>query len=144
MLFEFICGSLPYGNNATDPYGIFAEIKSHPLKFPSFVQDQDAQSVIRRLLSKNLVERSVNNGFNGIKKMKYFSTLEWENLASGKIQPPYVPKKFRNINANHLYKSMKGDSFLKEFYKTQNTKNPKKNKLLFDNAEIQVWDENKI
>ena len=42
MLYEFMCGSLPYGNNATDPYGIFAEIMSQPLKFPSFMNDQDA------------------------------------------------------------------------------------------------------
>ena len=55
MLYEFMCGSLPYGNNATDPYGIFAEIMSQPLKFPSFMNDQDAELVIRRLLSKNYV-----------------------------------------------------------------------------------------
>ena len=117
---------------------------SRPLKFPSFFHDNDAQAVIRRLLSKNSIERSVNNGFQGIKKMNYFSKLDWENISTGRLEPPYIPKKFRNVNAKDLYKGVKGDQFLTSFYKTQNTKNPTKKKLVADSAEIQIWDSERM
>ena len=63
MMYEFVCGKLPYGNNSTDPYGVFAEIMSKSLRFPPFVHDKQVEQLINCLMNKKSVERSVNNAF---------------------------------------------------------------------------------
>lgn len=60
---------------------------------------------------------------------------------NGKMAAPYIPKKFRNANSNNNYKNLKGGLFLEEFYKTQNKKNPSSKKLLAENADIELWDQ---
>ena len=121
MLYEFVCGTLPYGNDAKDPYAVYNQILETKLKYPSFVNDPDTQAVIEVLLSKNPSERSVNDGFTGIKKMNFFDRIEWDQIAKGKCLGPYIPKKFRNININNYYKSLRGTPFLTEFYKNKGT-----------------------
>ena len=47
VLFEFICGYLPYGENAGDPYEIYEEIIKTKLKFPEFVKDKKTIAIIK-------------------------------------------------------------------------------------------------
>jgi cGMP-dependent protein kinase len=43
MLYEFVCGALPFGNNASDPYQIYTETLEADVKFPSFFNDTDTK-----------------------------------------------------------------------------------------------------
>eukprot|EP01068_Selenidium_serpulae_P009848 Selendium_serpulae@DN5334_c2_g2_i1.p1 len=45
-LFEFICGPLPFGNDAEEQLEIFRDILSAKVAFPHYVSDQDAMSLI--------------------------------------------------------------------------------------------------
>lgn len=45
-LFEFMCGVMPYAEDAQDPYEIYEEINTKELKFPSFLKDRKAKLLI--------------------------------------------------------------------------------------------------
>ena len=53
--------------------------------------------MIRFLLQKSPSDRTSKDGFEGIKKMKYFQGVDWKNLT--KMNAPYVPKKFRKVSS---------------------------------------------
>ncbi len=39
MLYEMVCGKLPYGENVNDPVDIYKEIIKTKLKFPKYFDD---------------------------------------------------------------------------------------------------------
>lgn len=45
-LYEFLCGAVPYAENAEDPYEIYEEIMNKPLQFPSFVKDRKSKKIM--------------------------------------------------------------------------------------------------
>jgi hypothetical protein len=63
--------------------------------FPSFVTDDNAKTIIKRLLTKNIQVRSLG-GLEATRNSPYFNNFNWDDLYQGKMVPPYVPKKFKN------------------------------------------------
>lgn len=53
MLFEFMAGYVPYGEEAEDPLQIYQEILKNPLKFPKNMKDTNINGFISLLLCKN-------------------------------------------------------------------------------------------
>ncbi|KAK2196093.1 bifunctional cGMP-dependent protein kinase [Babesia duncani] len=92
-LYEFICGPLPFGNDAEDQIEIFREILKGELKFPKYVKDQEAMNLIRRLLCRVPEVRigSSINGYKDIKEHSYFSDFDWDKLIGRVLEPPLVP-----------------------------------------------------
>ena len=46
-LFEFLCGGVPYAEEAEDPYEIYEEIiKKNSVKYPPFLKDKKAKRLI--------------------------------------------------------------------------------------------------
>ncbi|KAK1936351.1 cGMP dependent protein kinase [Babesia divergens] len=93
-LYEFICGPLPFGNDAQDQIEIFRDILKGNLVFPSYVKDQDAINIIKRLLCRVPEVRlgSSINGFKDIKDHSYFRDFDWDKLSGRALQPPFVPQ----------------------------------------------------
>ena len=45
-LYEFICGGLPFGEEAEDPFEIYKEIIKKPITYPTFMSDKTAKTMI--------------------------------------------------------------------------------------------------
>ena len=95
MMYEFVCGEVPFGEYAEDPVDIYEAIIHDILKFPSFVKDNDFISLIKRMLDKSPVTRLSNLG--QIKNYKYFKNFSFENLINFNIKPSFKPKANDNI-----------------------------------------------
>lgn len=52
-LFEFMCGYLPFGDDAEGPYEIYDDIMRNELKLPDFIKDKKAKKLMEQLLSHN-------------------------------------------------------------------------------------------
>ena len=50
-LYEFLCGTLPFGDSSEGPYEIYEEIMQKDLKFPEFIHDKKAKKLIEQLLN---------------------------------------------------------------------------------------------
>lgn len=50
--FEFMCGTLPFGEDLEDPYEIYEEITNKSLVFPSFLKDRKAKKLMEQLINR--------------------------------------------------------------------------------------------
>jgi novel protein kinase C delta type len=68
-------------------------------KIKQYKTSEIASDFVSRLLNKNLNERLllVNNIQNNIKNELFFSSIDWNKLENGQIEPPINPKIVRNI-----------------------------------------------
>jgi len=99
MLFEFVCGKLPFGHDIEDTNAmeIRRAVQKTNLEFPPFFKDQGGKHVIRHLLSKE-PERRLGTGPDGywyLKNHAFFhvegdETL-FDQLLRRQLQPPFVP-----------------------------------------------------
>eukprot|EP00919_Chromeraceae_sp_WS-2016_P066271 GHVR01156813.1.p1 GENE.GHVR01156813.1~~GHVR01156813.1.p1 ORF type:complete len:331 (-),score=72.35 GHVR01156813.1:208-1200(-) len=92
-MFEFLCGPLPFGNDAEDQLEIFRAILTGKLVFPEGV-DADSMSLMKRLLCRSPELRigSTLNGYSDIKGHPFFYEFDWEGLLSRTVTPPLIPK----------------------------------------------------
>lgn len=95
LLFEFLCGSLPFAEDLDSPSDVHACILKSEVKFPSFFKDEKAKKLILQLLSKTPESRAPK-GLAALKANPYFDGLVWEDIYSRKMPSPYIPKKIRN------------------------------------------------
>ena len=51
-MYEFMCGGVPYAEDAEDPYEIYEEIMNASLTFPTFLKDKKAKKLMEQLLNK--------------------------------------------------------------------------------------------
>lgn len=52
VIYQFMAGEVPFGEEVEDPYLIYQQILKKPLTFPIYMKDQAANSFITQLLSK--------------------------------------------------------------------------------------------
>jgi len=45
-LYEFMCGYVPFGDDAEDPYEIYQEIVSKTIVYPNYMKDKNAMKLI--------------------------------------------------------------------------------------------------
>eukprot|EP00914_Ancora_sagittata_P026955 GHVO01052901.1.p1 GENE.GHVO01052901.1~~GHVO01052901.1.p1 ORF type:complete len:652 (+),score=108.99 GHVO01052901.1:253-1956(+) len=93
-LYEFMCGPLPFGNDAEDQLEIFKAILTGKLTFPHYVTDQDATYLMKRLLCR-LPEVRIGcsiNGYKDIKEHPFFNDFSWDKLMGRAVTPPLRPK----------------------------------------------------
>ena len=92
MLYEFLCGTLPFGEDLEDPFAIYEIVLARKIEYPSyFNQESVAKSVIEQLLSKNPSMRS-GGGIQNLKKHRWFEGFDWENFEVKKGEVPYIPE----------------------------------------------------
>ena len=91
MLFEFMCGGAPFGDNEEDPYVIYEKILERRLVYPAFVEaNMPAKPMIEQLLNKNPVLRN-GGSVENLKAHSWFSGMDWDDLINKEVSPPYVP-----------------------------------------------------
>ena len=58
MLYEFVCGGVPFGEDEDDPYAIYEKVLEHKLRYPSFVEPATpAKAIIEVFLDKTPSKR---------------------------------------------------------------------------------------
>lgn len=51
-LYEFMCGRVPFGEDAEDPYEIYEEIIKSPIVYPTYLKDRKARKLMDQLINK--------------------------------------------------------------------------------------------
>jgi len=46
VLYEFMCGKVPFGEDADDPYEIYEQVITTPIQYPSFLKDKKAKKIM--------------------------------------------------------------------------------------------------
>lgn len=97
-LYEFLCGTLPFGDSSEGPYEIYEEIMQKDLKFPEFIHDKKAKKLIEQLLNHSPEQRH-GGSFAALKSHQWFDKFQWDSLLSKDkimIEPPYTPNYLPN------------------------------------------------
>ena len=76
VLYEFMAGYVPFGEDADDPYEIYEEILKNPLKFPKHMTDKNMNSFITQVLNKN-AEGRLGGSYAALKNHPFFTGIEW-------------------------------------------------------------------
>ena len=80
MLFEFICGGVPFGEGETDPYIIYERVLERNVKWPRFVdKTEPIKLIIDQLMHKNPVMR-MPGGITEFKTNKWFNDIDFEAI----------------------------------------------------------------
>ena len=102
-MYEFICGCVPFGENAEEPMDIYLAIINEKLFFPNFCKDSDFKLLMQQMLSKNPIKRL--SKLSQVKTHIWFNGFNWEDLMSLNMKAPYKPilKKDVEEKDNYLY-----------------------------------------
>eukprot|EP00927_Polykrikos_kofoidii_P004110 TRINITY_DN1162_c0_g3_i1.p1 TRINITY_DN1162_c0_g3~~TRINITY_DN1162_c0_g3_i1.p1 ORF type:complete len:901 (-),score=162.04 TRINITY_DN1162_c0_g3_i1:195-2897(-) len=100
LLFEFVCGPLPFANDLDDPTEVFTAVMRLPLKFPDMYKDMEGKEVIQGLLCRNVKKRmgAGPNGFDDLRGAQYFKAETgkpslFDRIMGRELTPPWVPRK---------------------------------------------------
>ncbi|CAD8084743.1 unnamed protein product [Paramecium sonneborni] len=130
MLFEFICGGLPFGEDAEDPFEIYKQITKKQLYYPTYMSDKTAKPFIEQLLNRQ-PELRLGGSYQILKQHNWFKDFSWDNLITKKIQPVFKPainKIITNGQAQMMKKIPLYEQMLKDTqYFKKSQPNPKDN-----------------
>jgi cGMP-dependent protein kinase len=107
MLYEFVCGGVPFGEEDEDPFVVYEKILHESIRYPaSLPKGSLTRQFIDTLLNKNPALRCVG-GISKLKEQKYFFQFDWvlpmqEKLNLKQIPPPLVPVT-RDISEEVIY-----------------------------------------
>ncbi|KAM3137532.1 hypothetical protein pb186bvf_010322 [Paramecium bursaria] len=104
-LYEFMCGNVPYAEDAEDPYEIYEEIQKKQLTFPSVLKERRAKKLMEQLLSKT-PELRLGSSFASLKNNPFFEHFDFDQLINREIKPPYPPPKNKLTNDKDLQKAL--------------------------------------
>lgn len=90
MIYEFVCGGVPFGEEDDDSYLIFEKILNGRVNYPLNVNPgKDIQSFIEQILSKNPALR-IGGSFENLKKNPWLKDADWEGLIEKKYEAPFL------------------------------------------------------
>ena len=77
ILYEFLCGQVPFGEEEEDTYMIYEKVLHAPLEYPRMVnQFFPARNLIEQLLNRNPVARTAG-GIDRVKTHRWFYGFDW-------------------------------------------------------------------
>ena len=109
MLYEFVCGYVPFGEEEDDPYKIYGKILDRVLKYPNYISSTRCKPLIEKMLDPNPVMRGT---IETLKENSWFSGVSWDSLLGKQVKPPYIPKT-ENFSAS-IQKSLKSSRGLSD------------------------------
>lgn len=75
-----MCGIVPFGEETEDPYSIYEEIFTQPLKYPSYLKDKKAKRLMDQLIHKYPDVR-LGGSFAALKANPWFENFDWVYLS---------------------------------------------------------------
>jgi len=104
LLYDMLCGGVPWGEGQEDIFLVFQQVLSAPLTFPDFVpEDSPVRSLIAQLLTRDPKARA---SLQQVKQHEFMAGVDYESLRPGLCSPPYLPKPAswsKAIRAAHLH-----------------------------------------
>ena len=95
MLYEFVCGRVPFGEEEEDPYIVLKLVVEEELVFPEFFKENsDCKNLIKMLLEKT---PDVRISLHETKRHKLFRNFDWSSLTSCSLKPPRLPPEPKNL-----------------------------------------------
>jgi cGMP-dependent protein kinase len=103
MLFEFVCGYLPFADELDDPTEVCQAVLRSPLKFPSRYKDQEGRACIEGMLRRHPKKRLGGgiSGYEALKAAPYFlaghgdaadrGSALFNKIMGRELEPPLVP-----------------------------------------------------
>jgi len=77
LLYEFIIGKVPFGEDEDDPYIIYQKVLEHRLVYPDFLDPKfPARVLVEQLLNVNPAMRT-GGGIEQLKAHNWFSNFDW-------------------------------------------------------------------
>ena len=76
MMYEFMAGELPFGEDLDSPFEIYREIYSKSISFPTYFQDKEAKKLVIQLLNK-VPELRLGGSYAILKANRWFSEFDW-------------------------------------------------------------------
>lgn len=71
-----MCGMVPFGEEAEDPYEIYEEVIKKPLMYPNYMKDKHAKKLMEQLLNK-IPEIRMGSSYASLKANTWFSSFDW-------------------------------------------------------------------
>lgn len=91
MLYEFMFGCVPFGEDESNPYAIYQKIEERNLIFPKWLDNKNkVKEFINQLLSSNPANRLGGN-FDNLKSNSWFVGFSWDKIATKELKAPYIP-----------------------------------------------------
>jgi cGMP-dependent protein kinase len=93
MMYEFICGPLPFRSRSGDQIELCRAILEADVKFPSYVKDSAARTILKGLLERRVEQRLASGSMGAVDLMEhpYFRTFDWDAVVSRQLAVPYQP-----------------------------------------------------
>lgn len=76
VIYELMCGGLPFAEDCENPYEIYEEIIKNPLVFPKFMKDKHAMSLMSQLMNK-IPEMRLEENYENLKNHAWFEGFQW-------------------------------------------------------------------
>ncbi|KAL4509200.1 hypothetical protein ABPG72_018131 [Tetrahymena utriculariae] len=89
-LYEFMCGYVPFAEEAEDPYEIYEEIIKKEIQFPAYMKDAVGKQLMLQLLNK-IPEIRLGGSYNALKSNAWFKNFDWHQLLERKLKAPWIP-----------------------------------------------------
>ena len=97
MLFEFLCGFVPFGEDEERPTMVYEKVIQSQYTYPSYVSKElKAKGLIEQLLDKRPAARA-----HGLHHHPWLSQVSWDALLCKKGKAPYLPPRSK-LDANAL------------------------------------------
>jgi len=91
MLYEFVCGVLPFGEDEEDPYMVYECVLNEALEYPAYVHGKiKAASMIEQLLNRNPAMRTGGN-FARLKSHRWLKDMDMEKILCRDEPAPFKP-----------------------------------------------------
>ncbi|OMJ76111.1 hypothetical protein SteCoe_24587 [Stentor coeruleus] len=109
MLYEFVCGCVPFGEEEEDTFKIYGKILERNLKYPNYMSSTRCKPIIEKMLDTNPAMRGT---VESLKDHPWFIGISWDALLGKQLKPPYVPKAENFVSS--LQKILKGSKSFAE------------------------------
>jgi len=96
-LYEFMCGMVPFGEEAEDPYEIYEEIIKKEIQYPTYLKDKKAKKLMDLLLSR-VPEVRLGGSYSSLKSNPWFENFDWDKLLERDLKAPYLPPQDKLIS----------------------------------------------
>lgn len=93
VMYEFICGPLPFVAESDDQLELFRQILQAELKFPRWVRDPSAIGILSNFLERTPQLRlgASKKGIEEIKQHPYFQGYSYDAICARTVVPPWKP-----------------------------------------------------
>lgn len=98
MLFEFVCGYLPFADDLDDPTEVCRAVLKEPLQIGKRYKDKNGSALIQGLLTRQPKKRlgAGINGYEDVRNMEFFKVGHvdgslFDKIMGRELDPPVVP-----------------------------------------------------